>query len=152
MNYSSGIIIEGSNNTITDNNILHIRNEAIKINADINSNYGNIIKNNRITKSNIGIVLNSSKNSLTKNHITKNNILSCGIGIVLTNTGNDSTKTTMNIISENIVMRGTGKSSDYLPNNKTIVSEFSSKNIINCNITSGKEIIAPHDVLSNNIS
>lgn len=152
MNYSNGIIIEGSNNTITDNSIFYIKNETIKINSDINSNYGNIIKNNRITKSNIGIVLNSSKNLLTKNHITKNNILSCSIGIVLTNTGNDSTKTTMNIISENIVMRGTGKNSDYLPNNKTIISEFSSKNIITCNITSGKEIIAPHDVLSNNIS
>ena len=94
---------------------------------------------------------NSSKNTLTRNHITKNNILGCSIGIVLTNKIADKTKTTLNIISENIVMRGNGNISDYLPTQKTIVSEFSSKNIINSNITSGKEIIASHDILSNNI-
>lgn len=152
LNYTDGINIEGSNNTITDNNILSIKKEAIRLDSNDNSNYGNIIKNNRITKSNIGITLNSSNNTLSKNHITKNNIIGCSSGIILSNSMNDSTKTTLNIISENIIMRGNGKASDYLPTHKTIVSEFSSKNIINCNITSGKEIIAPYDILSNNIS
>lgn len=151
-NYTDGINIEGSNNTITDNNILNIKKEAIRIDSNINSNYGNIVKNNRIAKSNIGIVLSSSNNILSRNHITKNNILGCSIGIILSNSINDSTKTILNIISENIVMRANGKTSDYLPTHKTIVSEFSSKNIINSNITLGKEIIAPYDILSNNIS
>lgn len=151
-NYNNAINIEGSNNTITDNNIFNIKKEAIRIDSNINNNYGNIIKDNRISKSNIGIILSSSNNILSKNHISKNNILGCSIGIILSNTINDSTKTIMNIISENIVTRGMGKSSDYLVSHKTIISEFSSKNIITSNITSGKEIIAPNDILSNNIS
>lgn len=151
-NYNKGIIVEGSNNNISGNNLFNIRNEAIKLTADNNSNYGNIIDKNRINNSGTGIVLNSCKNLLTKNHITKNNIFGCNIGIVLSNKISDKTKTTLNIISENIVMRGNGKESDYLPTHKTIISEFSSKNIITSNITSGKEIFAINDILSNNIS
>lgn len=150
-NYSNGIIIEGSNNKIIYNSLYNIRNIAIGLQADNNSNYGNIVEGNDVKNSNIGIGLISSKNSLTKNHIIKNNVFNCSIGIVLSNTTNDKSKTTMNIINENIVMRGRGEESEYLSNHKTIVSEFSCKNIISSNITSGKEIVAPNDVLSNNI-
>ena len=57
----------------------------------------------------------------------------------------------MNIICQNIVTRGNGGSSEYLPGHNTIISEFSSRNIISQNITLGKEIIAPNDALSSNI-
>lgn len=151
MNYNNAIIVEGSNNTIQNNTCVNIRNNAIKFTADINSNYGNIIEENTIKNSNIGITLLSSNNTLTKNHVCKNKVLTCSVGIVLSNTLNNITKTTMNIINENIVVRGRGDSSEYLPTHKTIISEFSSKNIISSNITSGKSIVAPNDVLSNNI-
>lgn len=151
MNYNEGIIVEGSNNIINNNTLVNIRNSTIKILSNINANYGNIIDSNIVKNSNIGINLLSSKNSLTKNHIIKNRILNCSIGIVLSNTVNDITKTTLNIINENIIIRGRGEPSEYLQNHKTISSEFSSKNIISSNITSGKQIIAPNDVLSNNL-
>lgn len=151
-NYRKGILIEGSNNTVINNTLINIKGEAIKITSNINSNYGNIVDMNNITYSTIGVVLISSKNLLTKNHITKNNILNCSSGIILSNTINNNLKTVMNIINENIVMRGNGDSSEYLSTHQTIISEFSSKNIISCNITTGREIIAPYDILSNNVS
>ena len=151
MNYDKGIIVEGSNNIIINNTLINIRREAINLVADINSNCGNIVDGNNIRNSSIGIVLMSSKNSLTKNHITKNNIINCTSGIVLSNTVSDNTKTTINIISQNIVVRGNGGITEYLPGHKTIISEFSSKNIISQNITLGKEIAAPNDVLSDNV-
>ena len=150
-NYNCGIIVEGSNNKVIFNNLTNIRNTTIALTAEINSNYGNIVDKNSVKNSNIGISLLSTKNSLTKNHITTNNVLNCSIGIVLSNSINDRSKTTMNIINENIVMRGRGESSEYLSNHKTIISEYSSKNIISSNITSGKQIVAPNDVLSNNV-
>ena len=151
MNYNEGILVEGSNNIIQNNNAVNIRNSVIKLTADINANYGNIVEENTIKNSNIGITLLSSDNTLTKNFITKNKVFNCSIGITLSNTINNITKTTMNIINENIVVRGRGETSEYLSNHKTIISEFSSKNIISSNITSGKSIVAPNDVLSNNI-
>ena len=150
-NYNCGIIVEGNNNKVISNNLTNIRNTAIALTAEINSNYGNIVDKNSVKNSNIGISLLSTKNSLTKNHITTNNVLNCSIGIVLSNSINDRSKTTMNIINENIVMRGRGEPSEYLSNHKTIISEYSSKNIISSNITSGKQIVAPNDVLSNNV-
>ena len=150
-NFSDGIIIEGNNNTVLNNTLSNIKNTAISLTATNNSNYGNILDANTVKNSNIGISIVSSKNSLTKNHIVKNKVFNCSIGITLSNTVSDKTKTTLNIINENIVIRGKGTSTEYTPSNKTIVSEFSSKNIISSNITSGKEIIAPSDVLNNNI-
>ena len=150
-NFNNGIIVEGSNNIITNNNIANIRNCAIKLTAEINANYGNSVKQNTIKASDIGIVLISSKNSITKSHVLENKVFNCSNGILLSNTINDKSKTTLNIINENIVMRGKGTSIEYLPNHKTIASEFSSKNIISSNITSGKEIVAPNDILNNNI-
>lgn len=150
-NYANGIEIEGSNNKIISNSLYNIRNTAINLKANNNTNYGNTIDNNDVKNSIIGISLISSENYLNKNYVTKNNVLNCSTGIVLSNTISDKTKTTMNIINENIVMRGNGDSSEYLSNYKTIASEFSSKNIISSNITSGKEIVAPNDILSNNI-
>lgn len=150
-NFNNGIIVEGSNNIITNNNIANIRNCAIKLTAEINANYGNSVKQNTIKASDIGIVLISSKNSITKSHVLENKVFNCSNGIILSNTINDRSKTTLNIINENIVMRGKGTSIEYLPSHKTIASEFSSKNIISSNITSGKEIVAPNDILSNNI-
>lgn len=151
MNYNRGVVIEGSNNKVIFNTMINVRQEAVLLTSADNSNYGNIVDKNDIRSCNMGVILMSSKNYLYKNHITNNNILNCSIGIALSNGYNDITKTTMNIISQNIVVRGNGGSSDYLPNQRTIVSEFSSKNIISQNITSGKEIIAPHDALSNNL-
>ena len=150
-NFSDGIIIEGNNNTILNNTLSNIKNTAISLTAVNNSNYGNILDSNTVKNSNIGISIISSKNSLTRNHIVKNKVFNCSVGITLSNTVSDKTKTTLNIINENIVMRGKGTSTEYTLSNKTIVSEFSSKNIISSNITSGKEIIAPSDVLNNNI-
>lgn len=151
MNYNRGIVVEGSNNIVEHNTLLGIRAMAIELNSYINSNYGNTIEDNTVKISNIGITLLSDNNSLTNNHITKNKVLNCSVGISLSNNANNKTKTINNIISENIVMRGRGDSSEYLSGHKTIVSEFSSKNIISSNITSGKEIIAPNDILSNNV-
>lgn len=151
INYNRGIVLEGSNNKIIYNSMINIRKEAILLIAQNNSNYGNIIDKNDIRFCDMGVILMSSENFLHKNHITNNNILNCRIGIALSNTISDITKTTMNIISQNIVMRGNGGSSEYLPGHKTIISEFSSKNIISQNITSGKEISAPYDALSNNL-
>lgn len=150
-NYSKGILVEGSNNTIIYNTLINIRHEAIRLSAEVNSNYGNTVERNGIRFSNLGIVLSSSNNSLTKNHIIKNNVLNCNSGIILSNSMNNSNKTTMNIINENIVMRGNGDISDYSSSQHTIISEFSSKNMISNNITSGKQINARKDVLSNNI-
>ena len=150
-NYNEGIIIEGSDNVIEHNTIVNIRNNSIKLTSEINSNYGNIIDKNNIKNSNIGISILSSNNSLCKNYITKNNILNSNVGIVLSNTISDKSKTTLNIINENIVIRGRGEKSEYSLNQKTIISEFSTRNIISSNITSGKEIIAPNDILSNNL-
>ena len=151
MNYNNGILIEGSNNIIANNTLVNIKKNTIQLTSTINSNYGNIIDKNTIKNSNIGINLLSSNNTLSKNYITKNKVFTCSIGIVLSNTISDKSKTIHNIISENIVMRGRGEASDYMQTHKTIVSEFSSKNMINSNITSGKEIIAPNDILNNNI-
>ena len=151
MNYNNGILVEGSNNIIEGNTLVNIRNNAIQLTSTINSNYGNIIDKNTIKNSNIGINLLSSKNTLLRNHVNKNKVLNCNIGIVLSNTISDRTKTINNIINENIVIRGRGEASEYLQTHKTIISEYSSKNIISSNITSGKEIAAPNDILSNNI-
>lgn len=151
MNYNRGVVVEGSNNKVIFNTMINVRQEAVLLTSADNSNYGNIVDKNDIRSCNMGIILMSTKNFLYKNHITNNNIINCSIGIALSNGFNDATKTTMNIISQNIVVRGNGGSLDYLPTHKTIISEFSSKNIISQNITSGKEIIAPHDALSNNL-
>lgn len=151
MNYNNGILVEGSNNIIEGNTLVNVRNNAIQLTSTINSNYGNIIDKNTIKNSNIGINLLSSKNTLLRNHIDKNKVLNCNIGVVLSNTISDRTKTINNIINENIVIRGRGEASEYLQTHKTIISEYSSKNIISSNITSGKEIAAPNDILSNNI-
>ena len=151
MNYNEGILVEGSNNTVVNNILVNIRNNAVKLTSTINANYGNIINKNTIKNSNIGITLLSSKNTLLRNYITKNKVLNCSIGIVLSNTISNNTKTINNIINENIVIRGRGEASEYLQTHKTIVSEFSSKNMISSNITSGKEIVAPNDILNNNI-
>ena len=149
-NYDKAIIVDGSNNIIENNTIESVRT-GIELISENNSNYGNRVEENNIKNSNIGICLMSSNNTLTKNHLCKNNVDNCNIGIVLSNTLNNITKTTMNIINENIVVRGRGNSADYTSAHKTIVSEFSSKNIISSNITSGKSITAPNDILSNNI-
>ena len=151
MNYNEGILVEGSNNTVVNNILVNIRNNAVKLTSTINANYGNMINKNTIKNSNIGITLLSSKNTLLRNYITKNKVLNCSIGIVLSNTISNNTKTINNIINENIVIRGRGEASEYLQTHKTIVSEFSSKNMISSNITSGKEIVAPNDILNNNI-
>ena len=151
VNYNNGIIVEGSNNTIMDNKFANIIDTAIQLTANNNANYGNNVRLNTIKNSNKGIILLSTDKSLTKNYVCSNSIYTCAIGIDLSNTMNDSLKTTLNIINENIVMRGRGESSEYLSNHQTIISEFSSKNIISSNITSGKEIVAPNNILNNNI-
>ena len=149
--YDVGISIEGSNNKIEYNNLTSIRYEAISLTANDNSNYDNYINGNNIKNSEIGIKLLSSKNILSRNHITSNNIANCNLGIVLSNTNGDITKTIMNFICQNFIIKGTGEASEYLSGHATIISEFSSKNIISQNITSGKEIFAPNDALSENI-
>lgn len=149
-NYDFGITVEGYGNRIINNNILSIRYTGIKLSSDSNGSYNNIITMNSISKASTGISLISNL-ILMQNNITKNYIYNCNNGIILSNINSDSTKTTMNIINENICMRGAGKDSDYLASNKSIASEFSSKNIISSNITSGKEIFAPNDVVTNNI-
>ena len=150
-NFDNGIIIEGSNNIVSGNKLSNIRDTAIKLTSSNNANYGNIVEENNINRSDIGISLLSTDNSLTKNHVDKNKVFNCSKGIVLSNTISNIEKTSLNIINENIVIRGKGNSADYSYNNKTIVSEFSSKNIISSNITQGKEISAVNDVLYNNI-
>lgn len=150
-NFDNGIIVEGSNNIISGNKLSNIRDTAIKLTSSNNANYGNIVEENNINRSDIGVSLLSTDNSLTKNHIDKNKVFNCSKGIVLSNTISNIEKTSLNIINENIVIRGKGNSADYSYNNKTIVSEFSSKNIISSNITQGKEISAVNDVLYNNI-
>ena len=150
-NYDNGVIVEGSNNIISNNTFINIRREAIKLTAESNSNYGNHVDDNDIRNSGIGIVIISSDKSLTKNHINRNSITNCTSGIVLSNTISDIRKTTMNYICNNTVIRGNGKNSDYLSGHNTIISEFSSNNIISQNITPGKEIMSLNDSLSQNI-
>lgn len=149
--YDSGITVTGKNNKITENTFDCIRRSAINLYALDYNAQSNYINKSYISYSGTGITLLSSVNKIYQNHITENNIIGCNTGIVLSNDISDITKTTMNFICQNYICRGNGDVSDYLPGHNTIISEFSSKNIISENITMGKQIHAPNDTVSQNI-
>lgn len=149
--YNTGIEVSGKNNKITDNTITSMRKTAITLYSIDGVTRGNHISKNYISYSGTGIALLSSSNQLIENHITENNIVGCNNGIILSNDNSNITKTTMNFICQNFICRGNGDASEYLPGHNTIISEFSSNNIISQNITKGKQIHAPNDIVSQNI-
>lgn len=139
-------IKDGALNEIINNDISRCTKNAIYLNADKSTCYGNIIKDNHILNSNIGIGLLSGDKTNHSNIVSFNIIINCNTGILLSG---DITKanTKNNNIGNNTVYRGSGAKSDYTDSQYTIKVDSGSKNIIHDNILSGKDAL----ILGNNL-
>lgn len=157
-NGGTGIrIVNGNSNKVVDNDFnMVIR--AVLVEAGENKNcYGTIIRGNSVIDcTREGIVLMSPLvGKVTNTVITDNTILNAYTGIRLTNQ-HMSYNTINTVITGNNIMRGSGLTSDYLYEQRTVYIEYADFAVVTGNMLRGRDVFDKttdsHNLIANNLS
>lgn len=131
---------------------------AVLVEAGENKNcYGTIIRGNSVIDcTREGIVLMSPLvGKVTNTVITGNTILNAYTGIRLTNQ-HMSYNTINTVITGNNIMRGSGLTSDYLYEQRTVYIEYADFAVVTGNMLRGRDVFDKttdsHNLIANNLS
>ena len=133
-------LLTGSHNRI-DSNFVNKAGRGFVLESAGQESYGNIISNNNIIAcSKEGILLMSSLDyKLSNTIINGNTIWDCYTGIRLTNEYM-SLNTVNTVVTGNNIMRGTGLTSDYLYEQRTVYLEYCVYTLVSNNMVRGKDV------------
>lgn len=156
-NANYGIAMYGNKNTVTNNHIKVVGTGILCTSQLDNAVSGighNRIMDNDIIECALAINIESTVANVNRNNVVSNNIITdCYSGIKLTNEL-VSNNCMNNVITGNIIMRGTGLPSDYLYEQHTIRIERGEFNVVTGNVLRGRAAVdeGSNNIVANNVS